>query len=117
MPFALLIVGVLFLVLGIRGTQKDFITLLRGDFTGAGNFIYFIVGILVVGAIGYIPRFKTLSDAFLVLILVKLFLDNGGFFNQFQQQVFNRVSTPSVPSVESVPGLPALPPLPSLTGN
>lgn len=90
MPFALLFIGILFLVLGIRDTQKEFVTLIHGDFTGAGNFIYFIVALLVIGALGYIPKLKPLSDAFLVLVLVVIFLSNKGFFAQFQQQVFNR---------------------------
>lgn len=90
MPFALLFVGILFLVLGVRDTQKEFVELLRGDFTGSGNFIYFIVAILGIGAVGYIPRLKPVSDGFLVLVLVVLFLSNKGFFSQFQQQVYNR---------------------------
>lgn len=98
MPYALLFVGILFLVVGFRGTQEEFLNLLKGDFTGEGNFLYWIVSLMVVGAIGFIPKLKPISDGFLVLILVVLFLKRGpGFFSQFQSQVFNRATPAAAP--------------------
>lgn len=94
MPFALIFLGILFVVVGYRGTQGDLVELLKGDFTGQGNFIYWIVSIIVVGAVGYIPKLKSISDGFLVLILLVLFISNQGFFSQFTSQISNR--TPSL---------------------
>ena len=90
MPFALLFVGILFVVVGYRGTQNDLLSLLKGDFTGPRNFIYWVISILVIGAVGYVPRLKPISDGFLVLVLLVLFISNPGFFSQFTQQVSNR---------------------------
>jgi hypothetical protein len=99
MPFALIFVGVLFLVVGYRGTERDLITLLKGDFTGPGNFIWWIVSIMVIGALGYVPKLKSLSDGFLVLVLLVLFISNPGFFSQFTRQVTNRA--PSLTPISS----------------
>lgn len=101
MPFALLIVGIVLVVAAVRNSQNDLFTLLKGDFTGQNNFIYWMLAILLVGALGYIPSMTKLSRAFLVLILVVLFLSHKGFFQQFQQQIgaTQPVSNPPVQSV------------------
>lgn len=96
MPFALLLIGVWLLIAGVRNTAGPASTpgtlfaLLHGDFTGTDNFAYWFIAIVLIGAIGYIPKLKSLSTAFLVLVLVVLFLKKGsstgvggGFFDQF----------------------------------
>ena len=90
MPFALIIVGLLLLVSGVRGTNGDLASLVKGDLSGDNNFIYWIVSILIIGSIGYIKDFEKLSRAFLVLVIVVLFLKKGdpngvggGFFSKF----------------------------------
>jgi hypothetical protein len=93
MPFALVIIGIVLLVAAIRNTLSGpggLLTLLKGDFTGPNNFIYWMVAILIIGAIGYIPDLKKLSVAFITLVIVVLFLKRGnaqgiggGFFTQF----------------------------------
>jgi hypothetical protein len=87
MPFALLIVGVFLLVAGVRGTQTQLFTLVHGDFTGSDNFIYWLLAILAIGAVGYIPRLKGVSNAMLALVIVILFLSRGGFFARFTSAI------------------------------
>lgn len=94
MPFALLIVGVFLLVTSVRNKQDDLFKLLQSDFTGQGNFWYWAVSILLIGAIGYVPKLKPLSDSFLVLVIVVLFLAKGdpnraggNFFSSFTNQL------------------------------
>ena len=91
---------------GVRGTTKDFYKLLKGDFlsdtdstgkvTRAG-YIYWMVSILILGAVGYIQGLEKLSKGFLVLVVVVLFLGNQknetGFFEKFNKQVFANTST------------------------
>lgn len=93
MPFALLIVGIILVIAAIRntvtdsGSQKGLTSLVKGDFTGQNNFIYWMVAILVIGALGYIDSLKTFSRAMMVLILVALFLNGkqgSSFFTNFQ---------------------------------
>ena len=93
MPFALLIIGAFLLIAAVRGTTdgpSGLFALVAGDFTGSPNFTFWIVAILLIGAIGYIQKIKPLSDAMLVLVILVLFLSKGnpgavggGFFNQF----------------------------------
>jgi hypothetical protein len=93
MPFVFIFVGIAFLVSGVRGTSSSLLSLLEGDLTGTNAFGYWLLSIFVVGAIGYIPEFKGISRAFLVLVLVVLILNEdkqgaagGGFFASFQSQ-------------------------------
>jgi hypothetical protein len=89
MPFALLIIGVFLLISGVRSTQDSLFALVKADFSGTDNFIYWFVAILIIGAVGYVPKLKPISTAFLVLVIVVLFLKKGnasgvggGFFAQ-----------------------------------
>jgi hypothetical protein len=83
MPFVLLILGAVLFISAIRNTQGNLFTLLGGDFTGSNNFIFWVVSILAIGALGYIPKLKPLSAAFLALVIIVLFLTKGvGFFSQ-----------------------------------
>lgn len=87
MALALVLAGVLLLVSSVRGTQVDLVNLVKGDLLGTGHgegsFIQWIVALMLVGAIGYIPRLKPLSVALLALVLISIFLRKGkGFFSQ-----------------------------------
>lgn len=85
MPYALILIGAVLLVSGVRGSQGDLWALVKGDFTENGGFLAWVAAIAVVGGIGYIPRLKPLSVAFMTLLLVVLVLSNGGVFDKLQQ--------------------------------
>jgi hypothetical protein len=100
MPFALLIVGAAFLVAGVRNTQADLFKLVKNDFTGPNNFIFWVISILAIGAVGYIPKLKPISDGFLALVVIVLILARGnpssvggGFFTQFSAQTNTTTQT------------------------
>jgi hypothetical protein len=98
MPFVLIVSGSVLLIAAVRNTQQNLYLLLAHDFTGPNNFIYWFLSILVIGAIGYIPKAKPISDGFLILVILVLFLTKGsGFFDAFNRQIgtTQRV-TPSV---------------------
>lgn len=110
MPFILLGVGILLVVLAVKGTQRQFFKLLVGDFTGSGNFIYWVVAILVIGAVGYIPKLKALSNSFLVLVMLVIFLSNKGFFNSFNDQIKSGTSNSiTTTPLQPVPGITVSP--------
>lgn len=131
MPFALLIIGVVLLVSAVRNTQDDLFNLVKGDFTGQGNFVFWVASLLIIGAVGYIPKLKPVSDGFLILVLVVLFLKRGnpqgiggGFFEKFTgalkstQQTQAATQTASQPQGQQTAStLPALPSLGSLPGG
>jgi hypothetical protein len=92
MPFAFAIVGIIFTIAGVRGRSGDLLDLLKGDLTGENNFIYWIISIAVIGALGYIDAFRPFSRALLALIIIVLILAEdkavgGGFFEKFQDAV------------------------------
>lgn len=87
MPMALLLVGLIFLIAAFRGTEKELFALLKSDFTGKGNFIFWGLSLWLIGAVGYFPPLRRLSNAFLVLVVLALFLSNKGFFNKFMDAI------------------------------
>lgn len=100
MPFALAIIGILLLVAGVRNQQDTFFRLVKGDFTGPNNFIFWMVSIFAIGALGYIPKLKPLSTGFLALVIVVLFLRRGtGFFSQLNTALGNTTTTTLNPNV------------------
>lgn len=83
MPFAFLLAGALLVTAGVRGTDQQFFDLVKGDFAGKPNFISWFVAILLIGALGYIEPIKPVSRSLLALVVIVLFLSNGGFFQKF----------------------------------
>jgi hypothetical protein len=105
MAFALLIIGAVLLISAVRNTvdgPSGLFALVRNDFTGQANFIYWIAAILIIGAIGYIPKLKSLSVAMLGLVVLVLFLKKGdpttgvggGFFAQFVKGIGATTTAP-----------------------
>lgn len=116
MPFVLLIIGAVLLISAARGTTQQgqgggpgLFTLIESDFTGQNNFIFWLLAILAIGAVGYVPKLKPFSVGFLTLVIIVLFLKRGnpsgvggGFFAQFTQGV--GVTQSAAPSVNQTPG-------------
>lgn len=99
MAIVLLIIGAVMLIAAVRdtvstnGSQEGLADLVKGDFSGPNNFIYWVVSILIIGMVGYIPNAKQLSNAFLVLVIVALLISKGGFFAQFQSALSSTQGT------------------------
>ena len=87
MPFALLIIGLCCVMSGVKGTQKQLGAKLVGDFTGTNNFLEWMVALVCVGAIGYIPGLEKLSRAFLALCLISIIVAHNGVFTQLFQAI------------------------------
>lgn len=84
MPLLFLGTGIVFVLTGLKGDPGALFGLVQGDFQGQGNFVYWLVAMLVLGSLGYIPALKNLSRMFVALVVVVLLLDNKGFFAQLQ---------------------------------
>lgn len=90
MPFAFLIIGAAFIIAGVRGTDDQLLTLIKGDFTGSPNYLSWMLAILLIGSLGYVETLKPVSRIFLVLILVVLFFKaDTGFFPQLTKEIQN----------------------------
>lgn len=94
MPFALVFVGILLIVVGFQDTYKQFGTQVQNDFSGQGNFIYWLISIGVIGALGYVKEFQTFSRVFIGLLILSMLLSKKGgiaqgitFFNSFNSAV------------------------------
>jgi hypothetical protein len=107
MPLALLTIGVIFLIAAVRGTHQLLFDTLKDDFTGPNNFIYWGLALFVISAAGYYKPLRPLSNAFMLLVVLVLFLSNRGFFERFMQQIgATRTSHPhEAPAGAGGPGL------------
>lgn len=112
MAFALVIIGAVFLIASVRGTvdtpATGLFALLQSDFTGQNNFIYWMAAILIIGAVGYIPKARPISTALLGLVLAVLFLKNanttaagGGFFSQLSAGLASTQAAPATTAAAS----------------
>lgn len=89
MAFALLTVGSMMVWAAILNTQDRFVCLVQNDFTGKNNFTYWVLALLIFGAVGNVEKLKPLSDSLLFLIILALFLSHKGFFDQFTAAIGN----------------------------
>lgn len=115
MPFVFAVLGVLFLVAGVRGKTTDLVALIKDDFSGQPNYFEWMIAIFLVGAIGYVDQLRTISRMFLtLLILGLLFSDyrkNPAIFQQFTAQEtaqpLQQSATPNAtqPSTSTLPDL------------
>lgn len=102
MPFVFVVIGILFLVVAVRGTQTQMFALLKSEFVGTNSFVPWAAAILILGAIGYAKPIKPIADAMIgLIILVMLLANKGGFFSQLNAGINN----PVAPTVAASPTL------------
>ncbi len=83
MGLFVLVLGILLIATGVNGTISKAGDLLKGEFTGPGNFFTWMAAIIMVGMIGYVPKLRALSIAFLILVFVGILLTSGsGVFDR-----------------------------------
>lgn len=131
MPFALMTIGLLLVIAAYNNSGSALASQLKSDFTGSGNFLYWIAAIFIVGLIGYAAPMRGVSRAALALVIVVLFLQNKGFFSQFnsalsgsssgtdasktattgnESDTSSATKTPTNPMATPLPGSTLLPP-------
>jgi hypothetical protein len=101
MPFVLIFFALVLLVTGFRGTTGQLFTLLEEDFVSSDGFLPWALAILGIGAIGYIPKIKHISDAFLGLVVLVMLLANRSFFGNLST-AFSSAGTSSASGAPSV---------------
>ena len=94
MPFALVLIGFLIMVAAIRDELGTLGALLKSDFSGAGNFLFWLIALILIGSIGYFSPLTKTSRALLALILVVMVLSDKGFFEQFTSALANTPAPP-----------------------
>jgi hypothetical protein len=90
MPFVFIVLGLLFLVVAIRGTQAAMFGLLKDELWGSNSFVPWAAAILILGALGYARPVRPIADAMIgLIVLVMLLANKGGFFGQLNAALRN----------------------------
>lgn len=77
MPILILIIGILLVAAGINNKLSNLVSLVKSDFSsqaGTTPFQTWMIAIVLVGAIGYYKPARSLSNAFLVLVILAIVL-------------------------------------------
>lgn len=93
MPILFIGSGLVLVITGLNGDAGQLWNLIAQDFQGPSNFIYWMLSIIFLGLLGYVKGLEKFSRLFLVLVIIVLLLDNGGFFSKFQTFVSSQSST------------------------
>lgn len=105
MPFVLFLLGVLFLIVAVRGTQDQFFALLKGEFSGTNNFLVWILAIVILGMIGYIKPIRPVAHSMIGLIILVMIVANKGIFARFNEAVRNPTQPTTAPAPATATGL------------
>lgn len=96
MPILFGFAGIILIVAAVRDRitngNPSLIDLLKADFTGQPNFVEWMLALVLIGSIGYIPKMQPIARGFLVLVIIGMLLSNKGFFVQLGN-VFNKTNT------------------------
>ena len=86
MPILFGLFGLILIVAGVRGRvnsgSPSLVSLVKDDFTGTNPFWKWMLAILLIGAVGYIPNLRPISRGFMALVIVVFLLSNQGLFTQ-----------------------------------
>ena len=102
---------------GIRNTYGCLWALIKGDFTTQNGFLTWVAAIAVVGGLGYIPKLRPLSVAFMTLLLLVLVLSNGGVFAKLQSFIQSGAKAPAGGTSAEVAPVNSLPSLAEIHAN
>lgn len=86
MPFFLIFVGLMLLIVAVRGTQQEFIDTLKDMFIQPQFWSWGVV-ILFAGLLGYNKQLRSLSVSFMSLILIAMILSNKSVVSEFFKQL------------------------------
>lgn len=103
MAFVLTASGLLMIVVGARGTYAQFGQQVVSDFTGPGNFTYWLASLGAVGALGYVEAFREFSRWFMALIIIGMILSNKGFFAKFTAALKGGPTAPNATTQAATP--------------
>jgi len=100
-PVALIVVGLLLAVAGIKNNAAMLGKTIGDDFTGAGSFWYWVVAVIIVGSVGYYSKAETVSRLFLGLIVLVFALTNGGVYSKLVEALQNPQAAPANSDAQS----------------
>lgn len=89
MPFVLLFIGLVAILVGVRGHGKDAGDLLAKEFTGSNSFIQWFLAIMILGLIGYYKPAKPVADGMIGLLIVAMIISKKGLFANLESAFQN----------------------------
>lgn len=95
MSFYIIIIGLLLIISAIKNRQDELFDLVKDDFAGNGDFsnsfigwLVAIVFIVLIGKVNIAGRsFEPISNAFLFLVFVVIFLGNRDIVTKFIDEI------------------------------
>jgi hypothetical protein len=91
MAWGFILVGALLLVAAWKKKHGELFDLLKDDFTGEGNFVYWVLAIIALIALGTFRPIRPITDGFLGLVVLVIIIApyrNGrDLFSEFRSQV------------------------------
>jgi len=99
MPLAFLLIGILFVIVAVKGNLSAAWTQFDSDLTGSGGFIYWIVAIILLAILGRVLEMPNAAKAFIGLVVVVYVFhqsSNGTIFQQFSSALSSASAPASV---------------------
>ncbi len=97
MPILFGLFGIILIVAGVRDRvtngNPSLMSLVKDDFTGNNPFWKWMLAILLIGALGYIPAMRPISRGFMALVIVVFVLSNEGIFTKLQETFKSNTNT------------------------
>lgn len=91
MAWGFIFIGMLFGIAAYKKKHQELFDLLKDDFTGEGNFFYWVLAIIALVALGSFRPIKPVTDAFLGLVVLVIIIApyrNGrDLFSELRSQV------------------------------
>lgn len=89
MPVLFGLAGIILIIASVSNRlvagNPSLMSLVKDDFTGDAPFWKWILAILLIGSIGYIPNLRPISRGFMALVILVFALNNQGFFVELQK--------------------------------
>lgn len=95
----LLAIAIILIVTALKGNQAELVDQLKKDFTGAGNFFLWVLAIVLIGAIGYIPKIEKISRATIGLVITVFLIANKGLLQKLAD-AFRQITFPTPSKIE-----------------
>lgn len=91
MAWGFLFIGFVLLTAAWKKKHKELFALLKDDFTGEGNFFYWVLAIIALNALGSFKPIRPVTDAFLALVILVIVIapyrQGRDLFSEFRSQV------------------------------
>jgi len=96
---AVLLIGILLVASGLRGTERELGAQLSNDFTGNDGFVVWLGAIVLLGLISKIPGFEKPVQYLMALIVVSIVLANPTVFTSLKSALVGADTAGPAPAV------------------